>query len=388
MHDKTARRRYGGGRGIGWGGTTHLRAAGLAWRWDRKCGVMRKLFVGLAVAALLTGCAVLFASPVLADTVQVFSWSGGGPSNDIRDSASFTLAGGHQIVTASMLASPGYEEYASGGWTVEANNGSEFEMFYPAGMGTVSSDFYLPAGAYHLGSNTVFCTWTITVSEVRVAPTPTPTPTPTPFSTPVITKIEPTSGPRGTQFTITGTGFLGDRAGLYFGRYLMWSDFVPTETRTDTQITDAVPTGDIVVPGIWEITAYAYHNKTEYKSNGVNFTILPDPSIALITDFKLNGWSPNTFPVVIKLKKSVTARGTTLMIGGTLAGSQSVLTVQKQQAGAWVVVKTASVTISPMKTFRWTYKPAKRGSYCMQAAIVATATNTADETEWFPFRVK
>ena len=364
---------------------------------------MRKLFVGLVVAALLTGCAVLFASPVLATTVQVFSWSGGSldAGNDMRDSSSFALKGGSQTLDMSVACTPGDEWAVAANWYVQSADGKgQFKMISTSVIGQSQSAMYLPAGSYYVESNTANCTWSISISETRADPTPAPTPTPTakpsatptPFSAPVITKIEPTSGVRGSPFTITGTGFLGDMEGLYFGGYLRWPQTGVVQTTTDTQIVDAVPTGSYVVDGVTQITVYAYHNDVKYTSNAVDFTVLADPSWAYIEEFKVNGWTPSdaeVFPVVIKLKKSVTARGSTsLSGGGTLAGSQIVLTVQKQQAGAWAVVKTASVTISPMKTFSWKYKPAKKGSYCIQAAILATATNTAAETEWFPFRVK
>ena len=100
--------------------------------------------------------------------VQVFAWPGGGASNDIRNSAPFTLQGGHQRVT--VLSQPITTPYAmpAQGWTIEAaDGGSQMEMINPASFGASQSDLYLPAGSYYLSSNTIDCTWTLTVLEER-----------------------------------------------------------------------------------------------------------------------------------------------------------------------------------------------------------------------------
>jgi photosystem II stability/assembly factor-like uncharacterized protein len=70
-----------------------------------------------------------------------------------------------------------------------------------------------------------------------------------------------------------------------------------------------------------------------------------------------------------------------------LAGSKVKLTVQRW-AHRWVTVKTALRTISAGHAYSWAYKPAKRGSYRMQATIATTATHTAAKTPWRVFKVK
>ena len=98
----------------------------------------------------------------------VFTWPGGGPGNDIRNSQPFTLNGGHQRVSISSQAIPTQFNMASLGWTLEsADGGGQMEMINPANFGESQSDLYLPAGSYYLSSNTIDCTWTVTVSEER-----------------------------------------------------------------------------------------------------------------------------------------------------------------------------------------------------------------------------
>ena len=98
----------------------------------------------------------------------VFTWPGGGAGNDIRNSQPFTLNGGHQRVSISSQALTGEYSMAMQGWTLEsADGGGQMEMINPASFGGSQSDLYLPTGSYYLSSNTVDCTWTVTVSEER-----------------------------------------------------------------------------------------------------------------------------------------------------------------------------------------------------------------------------
>jgi hypothetical protein len=100
--------------------------------------------------------------------VTVLSWPGGGEGNDIRNSAPFELIGGHQVVTVAATPLSGEYSNPSLGWYVKAADGREgVELVNPASFGTTRSDLYLPAGSYYLGSNTIDCTWTITITEDR-----------------------------------------------------------------------------------------------------------------------------------------------------------------------------------------------------------------------------
>ena len=100
--------------------------------------------------------------------VQVFSWQGGGPSLDSRDSEPFTLKGGHQRAAATATAVSGSDTSPSALWTMESSDGGDATQHLEMpGMGTWEPDFYRPAGNYHLSSMTLDCTWTITISELR-----------------------------------------------------------------------------------------------------------------------------------------------------------------------------------------------------------------------------
>lgn len=108
------------------------------------------------------------AAPASGTMTAVFTWPGGGASNDIRNSKPFTLEGGHQRVAVSSQEIVTEYSMSTQGWTIEsADGGSEMEMVNPASFGESQSDLYLPAGSYYLSSNTVDCTWTLTVSEER-----------------------------------------------------------------------------------------------------------------------------------------------------------------------------------------------------------------------------
>ena len=100
--------------------------------------------------------------------VQVFSWPGGGPSNDIRNSAPFTLEGGHQVFTVTATPIGGEYSIPSLGWVIKAADGHDgMEMVNPSSIGNSQSDLYLPAGSYYVASNTIDCNWTVTITEER-----------------------------------------------------------------------------------------------------------------------------------------------------------------------------------------------------------------------------
>jgi hypothetical protein len=103
-----------------------------------------------------------------ATLVSVFTWSGGGESNDIRNSQPFRLEGGHQVF--SYTASPAAGEYAqpSISWAVFYTDGSGGgEMISPSTVGSGSSDMYLSAGTYYVSANTLDATWSLTIQEER-----------------------------------------------------------------------------------------------------------------------------------------------------------------------------------------------------------------------------
>jgi hypothetical protein len=89
---------------------------------------------------------------------------------------------------------------------------------------------------------------------------------------------------------------------------------------------------------------------------------------------------------VLKPGKRLTAKGTvtpTSLVGGTVT-----LTVQRKQGSKWLTLTSLTPTISAKGTYSATYKPAKTGSYRIEATIAKTATSTAAASKWLTFKVK
>ena len=110
----------------------------------------------------------------------------------------------------------------------------------------------------------------------------------------------------------------------------------------------------------------------------MNFTVLVTPKVTL----KLSGLKKGA----LKLGKRLTVTGK--VTPATLAGSKIKLTVQKKRGHKWVTVKAVKRTIGHNGAYSWKYKPAKRGSYRLQATLGKTTTTTAVTTKWSSFKVK
>jgi hypothetical protein len=87
---------------------------------------------------------------------------------------------------------------------------------------------------------------------------------------------------------------------------------------------------------------------------------------------------------VLKLGKSLTAKGTT---STSLAGGTVTLTVQRKQGSKWLKVTSLRPTINAKGAYSVTYKPAKKGSYRIEATVAKTATSTAAASKWLTFKV-
>jgi hypothetical protein len=137
----------------------------------------RTLLVIAAVVALLVLVAVVHAALAESNSgsggskgawVRVLTWTGGGAADDIRNSDPFTLYGGHQRIHVASVAVGSDPSLVSVGWTlsrVGASGGSR--AIEPAGVGVSELKLHLPGGYYYLSSDTVACTWVVTVSESR-----------------------------------------------------------------------------------------------------------------------------------------------------------------------------------------------------------------------------
>ena len=60
---------------------------------------------------------------------------------------------------------------------------------------------------------------------------------------------------------------------------------------------------------------------------------------------------------------------------------------QETQAG-WKTVQKASVYLSPMGTFHWSFKPASKGNFCMRASVPKGKKWAAGKSRWVPLAVK
>ena len=119
-------------------------------------------------------------------------------------------------------------------------------------------------------------------------------------------------------------------------------------------------------------------------------------SASSTTSFTVAVASKATPKVTLKLsglKKGALKLGKRVIVTGkvtpaTLAGSKVTLKVQKKKGHKWVTVKTVKRTIGHSGAYGWKYKPAKRGTYRLQATVGKTTTTTSVTTKWLGFKVK
>jgi hypothetical protein len=183
---------------------------------------------------------------------------------------------------------------------------------------------------------------------------------------PTITSFTPTSGPVGTLVTLTGTNFSGASAVAFGGTLASVFPVI-----SPTQIVATVPAGALSGP-------ISVTTPGGTATSGATFTVLFTPTVTL----KLSGLTRGS----LNLGKSVTASGK--VTPTSLAGSQVKLTAQLKKSGKWTAAKTGFATISAAGAYSWKYKPAKKGSYRLQATIAATAAHTAAASTWLAFTVK
>ena len=108
------------------------------------------------------------------------------------------------------------------------------------------------------------------------------------------------------------------------------------------------------------------------------YALLPAPTLTL----KLSGLKKGA----LKLGKRVTATGR--VTPSRFARSKVKLTVQKKRGRKWIRVKSVTRIGNRRGVYAWKYKPAKRGSYRVQAVIAATTRSAAAATKWRAFKVK
>jgi hypothetical protein len=183
---------------------------------------------------------------------------------------------------------------------------------------------------------------------------------------PTLTAFTPSAGSLGDSVFLSGSGF-GSATAVRFGATA--AHFV---LNGDTLITATVP-ADASTSKITVTTPGGT------ATSATSFTVL---AVTAKLTLKLKGLSSGA----LKLGGRLTATGT--VTPTSLAGSRVALTVQRKRGSTWHEVESLARTVSAHGAWSWAYKPAKRGSYRLRAAIAKTGTSTAAATKWLTFRVK
>jgi hypothetical protein len=89
---------------------------------------------------------------------------------------------------------------------------------------------------------------------------------------------------------------------------------------------------------------------------------------------------------VLKYRRAFTAKGK--VTSANLSATKAKLALQRKKGTKWVKVKIVSRTLSATKTYRWKYKPTRKGTYRIRATVAQTATNKAAATKWKTFKVR
>jgi hypothetical protein len=108
------------------------------------------------------------------------------------------------------------------------------------------------------------------------------------------------------------------------------------------------------------------------------YILLPAPKLTL----KLGGLRS----AALRLGHTLTASGR--VTPGRFAGSKVKLTVQRKSGTRWVTLKPMTRTSSATGAYSWRYRPSRRGSYRLRAAVAKTTKTAAATTTWRTFKVK
>lgn len=96
--------------------------------------------------------------------------------------------------------------------------------------------------------------------------------------------------------------------------------------------------------------------------------------------------------ITLKLNKTRVLFGTKITASGLVkpiaAGGVKVLLQRKNSSGVWVKITTKTLTGTLANTYKWIYKPLKKGSYRMRASVLATSDTRAARTAYKAFAVK
>lgn len=252
--------------------------------------------------------------------------------------------------------------YAENTWPDTNRSGTCRSGPLRLGVGTHSYHFEVSDGH---GGSTLFPS-----SGNLDGPVVSPT-APPPVDSPYINSLTPTHGTPAASVVIAGSNF-GATQGASLVKF--GDTAASVSNWSASSIACAVPR---IATGATTVTVTV----GGHVSNAAAFTIdaVPiTPAVAL----KLGGLRAGA----VTLGRRVTAK--CIVTPTSLAGERCKLTVQKKKGTRWAKVAGLTGTIGATGTYSWKYKPATRGSYRMQAKLVATATHAAAKTPWRAFKVK
>ena len=96
--------------------------------------------------------------------------------------------------------------------------------------------------------------------------------------------------------------------------------------------------------------------------------------------------------ITLKLNKTRVLFGTKITASGLVkpiaAGGVKVLLQHKNASGVWVKITTKTLTGTLANTYKWIYKPLKKGSYRMRASVLATSDTRKASSVYKAFAVK
>jgi hypothetical protein len=89
----------------------------------------------------------------------------------------------------------------------------------------------------------------------------------------------------------------------------------------------------------------------------------------------------------VKVKKPIKIQGKVTPV--TLAGKSVIITIQMKSGAIWKPAKLGSATIAAVTgNYVYTYKPTKKGTYQVQASMIAASGVNPGASPWKTFKVK
>jgi len=329
-----------------------------------------------SLVVLLLAMAIVAVSGIAAQQASAFSSYEHGTTNGSCTSCHTVNTSTPPTNADCITCHTGYVTLVSGKtcWTCH-NPGQDMSAVGPGAPASCTAACHLKdaptvtvAGTPHNPHATRgVCTTCHTVSQSPTNANGSPHHTLTAPATTTITSFAPTSAPVGTVVTLTGTGFTGATAVAFNGTTT--AIFVVVSA---TQITAEVPSG--ATTGTIAVTTPGGTG-----TSATSFTVTV-PAVTTKVTLKVA-------PTSIRFRRTVKATGAVTPVLA-LVGSKVALKAQIKKGTRWVTTKSVTATVKASGAYSWTYKPAKRGTYRMQASIKATATKRASHSPWRTFKVR